>query len=228
MAGIVFLRTNLFEVRLEGITFKPHDFASLCAADFLFPKTAFWPESHPPVIGIDVIPHPRDSSVLLLLLSFGVGCVVLRFPAGEPLPIAIHAFLSDKRIRFVAFGMERKEGLFPFRELGLNRDAVDVGCIAANVMGDPIYRDSELGELAEAILGIHQVVGLTDVSSFRRHEEIKAAICQLFLTTVIAMGLFNKSSAPSPSPSSSSSKKASFLKTLNSLHLLAEGWFKLP
>ncbi|XP_075502955.1 uncharacterized protein LOC142540577 isoform X1 [Primulina tabacum] len=225
MAGIVYLRTNRFEVKLEGITFKAKDFETLCAIDFLFPNGKVW--DHPPVVGLDVMRHPRDPSILLVLLCFGVGCVILKFQAGESLPASIQRFLSDKRIHFVGFGIPEKKDLFPFEELGLTRSEVDIGYLAAKILKDSKYKRCELAELARKVLGIKRMVGLTEASSFERHEQIKCAICQLFITSVIAMGLVGangkKKTDESPSP-----KKGSFLKNLNLLPLLAEGWFKLP
>lgn len=223
MAGIVYLRTNRFEVKLEGITFKKKNFESLCKMDFLFPDGKEW--DRPPIVGLDVMPHPRDPSIILLLLCFGIGCVILRFSAGEALPAPIHRFLADKRIRVVGFGVPEKVDLFPFEELGLMKDEVDIGYIAAKVFKDPKYKRYQLGELARKVLGIKKMVGLTEEASFERHAQIKCAICQLFVTSVIAMGL---SSANEKKKLDYSSKKRSFLKNLNSLHLLAEGWFKLP
>ncbi|KAL8045793.1 hypothetical protein ABFX02_08G137400 [Erythranthe guttata] len=217
MAGNVYLKTNRFEVKLEGITFKTKDFEYLCEIDFLFPEGRVW--DHPPIVGLDVMRHPRDPSILLILLSFGVGCVILRFVAGEPLPLPIHKFLSDKRIRFVGFGIPEKKKLFPFKELGLSKTKVDIGYLAANILKEPKCKTWELAELARRVLGIKRMIGMTEASSFERHEQIKCAICQLFITSVIAMGLSK----------ASEKKKSSFLKNLNSLHILAEGWFfKLP
>ncbi|KZV57558.1 hypothetical protein F511_03018 [Dorcoceras hygrometricum] len=225
MAGTVYLRTNRFEVKLEGITFKAKDFEALCAIDFLFPNGKVW--DHPPVVGLDVMRHPRDPSILLVLLCFGVGCVILKFLDGEELPASIQRFLSDKRIHFVGFGIPEKKDLFPFEELGLTRNEVDIGYLATKILKDSKYRRCELAELARKVLGIKRMVGLTEASSFERHEQIKCAICQLFITSVIAMGLVGASGKKrmddSPSP-----KKGSFLKNLNLLPLLAEGWFKLP
>ncbi|KAI3456214.1 hypothetical protein Pfo_012877 [Paulownia fortunei] len=223
MAGTVYLRTNRFEVKLEGITFKTKDFESLCKMDFLFPDGKVW--AHPPIVGLDVMCHPRDPSILLLLLCFGIGCVILRFGAGEALPAAIHRFLADKRIHVVGFGIPEKIDLFPFEELGLTKSEVDIGFLAAKILKDPKYKRWELAELARKVLGIKRMIGLTEASSFERHEQIKCAICQLFITTVIAMGLLG---ANDKKKMDFSSKKTSFLKNLNSLHLLAEGWFKLP
>ena len=223
MAGIVYLRTNRFEVKLEGITFKKKNFEKLCKMDFLFPDGKEW--DRPPIVGLDVMPHPRDPSIILLLLCFGIGCVILRFSAGESLPAPIHRFLADKRIRVVGFGVPEKVDLFPFEELGLVKDEVDIGFIAAKVFKDPKYKRYELGELARKVLGIKKMIGLTEEASFERHAQIKCAICQLFVTSVIAMGL---SSANEKKKLDYTSKKKSFVKNLNSLHLLAEGWFKLP
>ncbi|KAL6538662.1 hypothetical protein OROGR_012650 [Orobanche gracilis] len=230
MAGNVYLRTNRFEVKLEGITFKRKDFEYLCAMDFLFPEGRVW--DRPPVVGLDVMRHPRNPSVLLVLLCFGVGCVILKFAAGEALPAPIHRFLADKRIRFVGFGIPEKKGLFPFEELGLTKSKVDIGYLAAKILKQPKCKTWELAELARKVLGIKRMVGLTEASSFERHEQIKCAICQLFITSVIAMGLLrasDKKKSGSGTGGGGSRKKSSFLKKLDgSLHLFAEGWFKLP
>jgi len=225
MAGTVFLKTNCFEVKLEGITFKAKDFEALCTMDFLFPDGKIW--DRPPVVGLDVMCHPRDPSVLLILLCFGVGCVILRFRLGDELPPSILEFLTDERIRFVGFGIPEKKDLFPFEELGLTKSKVDIGYLAAEILKDPKYKRRELAALARKVLGIKRMTGLTEASSFERHEQIKCAICQIFITSIIAMGLLGandkKKLKDSPSP-----KKSSFLKNLNSLSLLKEGWFKLP
>lgn len=221
MAGKVYLRTNRFEVKLEGITFKTKDFEYLCNMDFLFPEGKVW--DRPPVVGLDVMRHPRDPSILLVLLCFGVGCVILRLVAGEPLPARIHKFLSDKRIHFVGFGIPEKKDLFPFEELGLTKHKVDIGYLTAKILKQPKCKTWELAELARKVLGIKRMVGLTDASSFGRHEQIKCAICQLFITSVIAMGLLH---ANDKKKSDVSHKKSSFLKNLNSLQCFAEGWFK--
>ncbi|CAI9783695.1 unnamed protein product [Fraxinus pennsylvanica] len=187
MAGTVYLRTNCFEVKLEGITFKTKDFESLCMMDFLFPDGKIW--ASPPVVGLNVMPHPRDPFILLMLLCFGVGCVILRFHTGEPLPAPIRKFLTDERIHFVGFGIPEKKDLFPFEELGLTKSKVDVGYLAAKILKDSKYKRWELAELARKVLGIKRMIGLTEASSFERHEQIKCAICQLFITSTIAMGL---------------------------------------
>ncbi|GFP97542.1 hypothetical protein PHJA_001898300 [Phtheirospermum japonicum] len=223
MAGTVYLKTDRFEVKLEGITFKTKDFESICKMGFLFPDGKIW--ARRPIVGLDVMYHPRDPSVILLLLCFGLGCVILRFGAGEALPAGIHKFLADKRIHVVGFGIPEKFDLFPFEELGLTKNESDIGYLAAKGLKDPKYKRSELDELARKVLGIKRMIGLTEASSFERHEQIKCAICQLFVTTVIAMGL---SGANDKKKLDYFSKKSSFMKNLNSLHLLAEGWFKLP
>ncbi|OIT06006.1 PREDICTED: uncharacterized protein LOC109207577 [Nicotiana attenuata] len=223
MAGTVYLRTNRFEVKLEGITFKAKEFESLCTVDFLFPEGKIW--VRPPVVGLDVMRHPRDPSIILVLFCFGVGCLILRFHSGEQLPDPVLKFLTDERIRFVGFGIPEKKDLFPFEELGLTKDKVDIGYLATKYFNNPKYKRCELGELARKVLGIKRMIGLTEASSFERHEQIKCAICQLFISTVIAMSLFTtkdkKKLADAP-------KKTSFLKNLSSLPLLSEGWFKLP
>ncbi|KAG6387158.1 hypothetical protein SASPL_152343 [Salvia splendens] len=221
MGGKVYLRTDRFDVKLEGITFKPKDFDHLCGMDFLFPHGKIW--NRPPVVGVDVMRHPRDPSILLVLLCFGVGCVILRFAAGEPLPSSICRFLSDKRIHFVAFGIPEKRELFPFKELGLKTRKVDVGYLAAKALNQPKCRKWDLPMLARRILGIKKMVGLTDASSPERHA-IKSAICRLFITSIIGLGLLNvdgsKLDAASPS------RRSSLLKNLNSLGSFAEGLFK--
>lgn len=221
MAGVVYLRTNRFEVKLEGITFKAKEFESLCSMDFLFPEGKIW--ARPPIVGIDVMSHPRDPSIVLLLFCFGVGCMILRFHLGETIPEAIFKFLTDERIRFVAFGIPEKKGLFPFQELGLHRHRVDIGYLAAKILNDSKYKRWELAELARKVLGIKNMIGLTDASSFERHEQIKCAICQLFITSAIGMALLNKNEKKSED---NSPKKGSFLKSFNSLPLFTEGWFK--
>ncbi|KAL2244414.1 UNVERIFIED_CONTAM: hypothetical protein Sindi_2709600 [Sesamum indicum] len=223
MAGTVYLRTNHFEVKLEAITFKTKDFDSLCKMDFLFPDGKVW--DRPPIVGLDVVRHPRDPSILLLLLCFGIGCVILRFGAGEALPAPIHKFFADDRIHFVGFGIPEKKDMFPFEALGLQKSKVDIGYLAAKILKDPKYKRWELAGLARKVLGIKRMIGLTEASSFKRHEQVKCAVCQLFITSVIAMGLLG---ANDKKKIDYSLKKSSFLKNMNSLQLLAEGWFKLP
>ncbi|KAG6393727.1 hypothetical protein SASPL_144294 [Salvia splendens] len=221
-AGDVYLRTNRFEVKLEGITFKKKVFESLCEIDFLFPEGKTWDQ--PPVVGLDVMPHPRDPSIILLFLNFGVGCVILRFSAGESLPAPIHRFLADKRIRFVGFGITEKIELLPFNKLGLKRAKIDIGHIAARVYKDPKYKRYDLGDLARKVVGIKRMTGLTDSASFDRHAQIKRVICQLFVTSLVATRMFDKKRIINKEKKTTSS----FLKNLNSLQLLAEGWLKLP
>lgn len=216
----MYLRTDRFEVKLEGITFKPKDFEHLCRLDFVFPDGKVW--DRPPVVGIDVMRHPRDPSVLLLLLCFGVGCVILRFAAGEPLPASICKFLADKRIHFVGFGIPEKQDLFPFKELGLRTKKVDVGYLVAEALKQPKCRKWELSDLARRVLGIKKMVGVTDAASPERHAQMKSAICRLFITSIIGMGLLNEDDTKSDA----SSKKSSFLKNLNSFNSFAEGLFK--
>lgn len=223
MAGTVFLRTNRFEVKLEGINFKAKDFQQLCNLDFLFPKGKVW--VRPPVIGLDVMRHPRNPKIVLLLLCFGVGCVILRFRSGESLPEPIVKFLTDERIRFVGFGIPEKKDLFPFQELGLTKAKTDIGYLAAKIQHDPKYAQYELAELAREVLGVKEMVGLTDASSFKRHERIKCAICQLFISSVIAMSLLRP--ANSKKCSRNGPRKIKFRKTLSSLPLLNEGWYQL-
>ncbi|CDO99467.1 unnamed protein product [Coffea canephora] len=224
MAGIVYLRTNKFEVKLEGITFKAKDFETMCSMDFLFPDGKTW--ARPPVVGIDVMRHPRDPNNILMLLCFGVGCVILKFISGDVLPESIYRFLTDERIRFVGFGIPEKKDLFPLEELGLTKHQVDIGYLAAKILDDPKYRKYELAELARRVLRVKTMIGLTQSSSFERHEQIKCAICQLFITSAIAMALLGKSEKKRPVDASK--KSSSFLKNLNQLPLFTEGWFKLP
>ncbi|MCD7454138.1 hypothetical protein HAX54_023620 [Datura stramonium] len=221
MAGVVYLKTNRFEVKLEGITFKAKEFESLFTTDILFPEGKIW--AQPPVVGIDVMRHPRDPKIILVLLCFGVGCLILRFHSGEQLPDPFLKFLIDKRIRFVGFAIPEKKDLFPFEELGLTRDKVDIGYLATKFFNDPKYKRYELGDLARKVLGIKKMIGLTQASSFERHEQIKCAICQLFICSVMAMTFFTtkdkKKLANTPK------KSSSFLRNLS---LPLEGWFKLP
>lgn len=220
MGGKVYLKTDRFEVKLEGITFKAKDFEYLCQVDFLFPDGKVW--DRPPIVGVDVMRHPRNPSILLLLICFGVGCVILRFAAGEPLPSPICKFLSDKRIHFVGFGVPEKQELFPFKELGLKAEKVDVGFLAAKALKNRKCRNLDLPELARKVLGIKKMVGLTDASSPQRHAQIKSAICRLFITSIIGLGLLNGDDYKLDS----SPKRGSFLKNLNSLQSFAEGLFK--
>ncbi|KAL3519836.1 hypothetical protein ACH5RR_017985 [Cinchona calisaya] len=224
MAGIVYLRTNRFEVKLEGITFKARDFESMCSMDFLFPDGKTW--SRPPVVGIDVMCHPRDPNNILMFLCFGVGCVILKFNSGDILPESIAKFLMDERIRFVGFGIPEKKDLFPLEELGLSKHKVDIGYLAAKILDDPKYKRYELAELAHRVLRVKSMIGLTESSSFERHEQIKVSICQLFITTAIAMALLGKSEKKKSDDASK--KSSSFLKNLNQLPLFTEGWFKFP
>ncbi|KAM3287297.1 hypothetical protein P3S67_020727 [Capsicum chacoense] len=220
MAGIMYLKTNRFEVKLEGITFKAKEFESLFTADILFPEGKTWIQ--PPVVGIDVMRHPRDPKTILVLLCMGVGCLILRFHSGEQLPDPFLKFLTDKRIRFVGFAIPEKKDMFPFEELGLTKYEVDIGYLASKFFNDTKYKRYELGDLARKVLGIKRMVGFTQASSFERHEQLKGAICQLFISSVIAMTLFTtkdkKKFAEAPN-------KSSFLKNLS---LPLEGWFKLP
>ncbi|TMW86536.1 hypothetical protein EJD97_021264 [Solanum chilense] len=220
MAGIVYLKTNRFEVKLEGITFKAKEFESLFTADILFPDGKTW--AQPPIVGIDVMRHPRDPKIILVLLCFGVGCLILRFHSGEQLPNPFLKFLTDKRIRFVGFAIPEKKDMFPFKELGLTKDKVDIGYLAAKFFNDSKYKRYELGDLARKVLGIKKMIGLTQASSFERHEQIKCAICQLFISTVIAITFFT---TKDKKKLSEAPKKSSFLKNLS---LPLEGWFKLP
>lgn len=218
----MYLKTNKFEVKLEGIKFKPKDFEQLCKIDFLFPDGKVW--DNPPVVGLDVMRHPRDPSILLVLLCFGVGCVILSFAEGKPVPAPILNFLSDKRIHFVGFGIPEKRNLFPFEELELSKSKTDVGYLAAKILKQPKCKNMELSELARKILGIRKMMGLIDASSSQRHEKIKCAICQVFVTSVVAMALLRLDDKKKPSESPQ--KKSPFLKNLNSFHNFADRWFK--
>ncbi|KAL1834137.1 hypothetical protein ACET3Z_003788 [Daucus carota] len=222
MAGTVFLRTNRFEVKLEAITFKTKEFDQLCTMDFLFPRGKVW--QHTPVVGLDVIRHPRDPNIVLLLLCFGVGCVILRFRAGDCLSEPILKFLTDKRITFVGFGIPEKNHLLPFDELGLDAWKTDVGYMAAKLRNNAKYAKCDLAELARKVLGIKEMMALTDASSFERHERIKSAMCQLFLSSAIAMTLLG---ADSKNILRGSPKKFSCLKRFNTMKLVNEAWSKL-
>lgn len=214
-------------MKLEGICFKVEDFESLCAMDFLFLGRKIW--AHPPIVGIDVMCHPRDPSVTLVLLCFGVGCMVLKLHSGDVLPEAIFKFLTDERIRFVAFGIPEKEDVFPFEELGMTQKRVDIGYLAAEIMNDSKYKNCELGYLAQKFLRVKTMIGLTEASSFERHEQIKCSICKLFITSTIGMVLLNAIANDKRSKRKSdngSSKRSSFLKNLHSLPVLIEGWLK--
>ncbi|KAG9159483.1 hypothetical protein Leryth_011012 [Lithospermum erythrorhizon] len=223
MAGIIYLKTDRFEVKLEGITFKARDFESLCTLDFLFPDGKIW--SRLPVVGFDIIRHPRDHNVILLLLCIGVGCLILRFHVGEPLPKPIIKFLTDERIHFVGFGIPRKSDIFPYEELGLTRQKNDIAYLAASRLNDSAYKRSELKHLARKVLGIKEMIGLTDASSFERHEHIKCVICQLFITSVIGMALLR---SKDKKKLEDSPNMLSFLKTFNTFPLLSEGWLNMP
>ncbi|KAM7500751.1 hypothetical protein LguiA_025165 [Lonicera macranthoides] len=191
--------------------------------DFLFPQGKVW--TRPPTVGIDVMRHPCKPSIVLLLLCLGVGCVILRLRSGESIPKSVSKFLSDERIHFVGFGIPEKEGMFPFKALGLTKNNVDIGYLAAKVFNDPKYKSCDLSILARKVLRIKNMVGLTESSTFERHQQIICAICHLFVSRVTAMtllGLKNKKR------SSDSPITCSFINTLNSLPLLNEGWFKLP
>lgn len=216
----VYLQTDRFEVMLEGITFKRKHFEHLCRLDFIFPDGKIW--DRPPVIGIDVMRHPRDPSTLLLLLCFGVGCVILRFAAGERLPASICKFVSDKRIRFVGFSIPEKRDLFPFKELGLRTRKVDVGYMVAEALKQPKFKNWELSDLAWRVLGIKKIVGVTDASAPERHAQMKSAMCRVFIASIIGMGLLhgddNKLNA--------SPKRSPLLRNLSSFNSFAEGLFK--
>ncbi|CAI9087365.1 OLC1v1021421C1 [Oldenlandia corymbosa var. corymbosa] len=224
MAGIVYLRTNRFEVKLEGIAFKTKHFESLCAMDFLFPQGKTW--AHQPVVGIDVMRHPRDPNNILLFLCFGVGCIILKFNSGDEIPDPIFKFFTDQRIRFVGFGIPESNDLFPLEELGMTKEKADIGYLAAKILDDKKYKKCELAVLARKILRVKNVIGLTQSSSFERHEQIKSAICQLFITTAIGMALLGK--CDRKKFAESQKRSTSFLKNLNHLPLFTEGWFKFP
>ncbi|KAF7120727.1 hypothetical protein RHSIM_Rhsim13G0181100 [Rhododendron simsii] len=222
MAGTVYLKTDKFEVKLEGITFKLRDFEPLCTMDFLFPKGKVWP--HSPVVGLDVLRHPRDDSIGLLLLCFGIGCVILRFHLGEDLPDAILKFLQDDRISFVGFGIPEKKDLFPFDRLGFKENNVDVGYMAAKLLNDPKLKKHQLADLARRVLGIKAMVGVTEARSLGRHEQIKRAICEVFLSSAIAMTLLNPKNAQKIANSAKKGLFGSLELPLFSL----EGWSKIP
>ncbi|KAG5516964.1 hypothetical protein RHGRI_037636 [Rhododendron griersonianum] len=222
MAGTVYLKTDKFEIKLEGITFKLRDFEPLCTMDLLFPKGKVW--SHPPVVGLDVLRHPRDDSIGLLLLCFGIGCVILRFHLGEDLPDAILKFLQDDRISFVGFGIPEKKDLFPFDRLGFKENNVDVGYMAAKLLNNPKLKKHQLADLARRVLGIKAMVGVTEARSLGRHEQIKCAICEVFLSSAIAMTLLNPKNAQKIANSSKKGLFGSLELPLFSL----EGWSKIP
>ncbi|KAA8515197.1 hypothetical protein F0562_018376 [Nyssa sinensis] len=171
------------------------EFENLCTMDFLFPEGKVWLQR--PIVGVDVMPHPRDPNTVLLLLCLGIGCVILRFHLRDVLPAPIQKFLTDERISFVGFGIHDKNDLFPFEKLGLRKSNVDVGYLAAKLLNDPNLKKCELAELARKVLRINKMVGITEAWSFERHEQIKIGICELFVSSVIAMMLFdrNKSKA---------------------------------
>ncbi|KAF5944361.1 hypothetical protein HYC85_018438 [Camellia sinensis] len=145
MAGTVYLETDRFEARLEGIAFKARDIEPLCTTDFVFPKGKVW--QHPPVVGLDVLRHPRDPNIALLLLCFGTGCAIIRFQVGKQLPNPILKFLQDERISFVGFGIPEKKDLFPFDKLGLKESEVDVGFLACQVSQRPKAEEMRIGRL---------------------------------------------------------------------------------
>uniref|UniRef100_A0A5B7BHQ4 3'-5' exonuclease domain-containing protein n=1 Tax=Davidia involucrata TaxID=16924 RepID=A0A5B7BHQ4_DAVIN len=190
MVGTVYLKTERFEVKLEGITFKVKEFENLCTKDFLFPEGKVW--LHRPIVGLDVMRHPRDPNTVLLLLCVGTGCVILRFHVNEVLPAPIRRFLTDERICYVGFGIHDKNDLFPFEKLGLRKSKVDVAYLAAKFLKDPKLKNCELAELARKVLRINKIVGVTEAWSFERHEQIKIGICELFISSVIAMMLLDR------------------------------------
>ncbi|KAL0283884.1 UNVERIFIED_CONTAM: hypothetical protein Sangu_2862300 [Sesamum angustifolium] len=155
------------------------------------------------------VPQGRVGTVLPLL-----AWNIMRHPRDHP----------SAEFILLALGFLKKKDLFPFEEFGLTKHKVDIGYLAAKVLKEPKCKTWELAELARKVLGIKKMIGLTEASSFERHEQIKCAICQLFITSVIAMGLLRTNEKKLDV----SHKKSTFLKNLNSLHLLAEGWFKLP
>lgn len=218
----MYLKTDKFEVKLEGISFKLRDFEPLCTMDFLFPKGKVWP--NPPVVGIDVLRHPRDATIGLLLLCFGIGCVILRFHLGEDLPDAIIKFLQDDRIYFAGFGIPEKKDLFPFDSLGFKESKVDVGYMAAKRLNDPKLKKYELADLARRVLGVKAMVGVTEARSLGRHEQIKCAICEVFVSSVIAMTLLN----PKNEKKIANAAKKGFFGNLELPSLSVEGWSKIP
>ncbi|XP_057499046.1 uncharacterized protein LOC130783436 [Actinidia eriantha] len=180
--------------------------------DFLFPKGKVW--VHPPVVGLDVLRHPRDPTIALLLLCFGIGCVILKFHVGKDLPDPILKFLQDERISFVGFGIREKKDLFPFDKLGFKESKVDVGYLAARLLKDPKLKKCDLADLARRVLGVKKMVGLTEARTLGRHQQIKCAICEVFVSSVIAMTLLN---AKKEKKILGSAKKSPFMKILEPL-----------
>ncbi|CAL5346098.1 unnamed protein product [Camellia sinensis] len=222
MAGTVYLKTDRFEVKLEGIAFKARDVEPLCTMDFLFPKGKVW--KHPPVVGLDVLRHPRDPNIALLLLCFGTGCAIIRFYVGKQLADPILKFLQDKRISFVGFGIPEKKDLFPFDKLGLKESDVDVGFLAAKLLNDPKLKKYELADLARRVLGIKTMVGVTKARSLGMHRQIKCAICEVFVSTVISMTLLH----PKHETNLVNSPKKSLLaKNLDLSSIFIEKWSRM-
>lgn len=222
MAGIVYLKTDRFEVKLEGITFKLSEFEPLCTMGLLFPKGKVQP--HPPVVGVNVLRHPRKPELALLLLSFGIGCVILKLYFQEDLPDPIRNFFQDERISFAGFGIPEKKDLFPFDKLGLKDSKIDVGFLAAKLLNDPKLKKSELVDLARRVLGIKTMVGLAETRSFSRNKQIKSAICEVFLSSVIAMALLDPTNNIKVL---NCAKKSLFAKNLDQHSLTVEGWTKM-
>ncbi|KAI7999671.1 hypothetical protein LOK49_LG09G01979 [Camellia lanceoleosa] len=222
MAGTVYLKTDRFEVKLEGIAFKARDVEPLCTMDFLFPKGKVW--KHPPVVGLDVLHHPRDPNIALLLLCFGTGCAIIRFYVGKQLADPILKFLQDKRISFVGFGIPEKKDLFPFDKLGLKESDVDVGFLAAKLLNDPKLKKYELADLARRVLGIKTMVGVTEARSLGMHRQIKCAICEVFVSTVISMTLLHPKHETNLVDSP---KKSLFAKNLDLSSIFIEKWSRM-
>ncbi|CAL5409906.1 unnamed protein product [Camellia sinensis] len=218
----VYLETDRFKARLEGIAFKARDIEPLCTTDFVFPKGKVW--QHPPVVGLDVLRHPRDPNIALLLLCFGTGCAIIRFQVGKQLPNPILKFLQDERISFVGFGIPEKKDLFPFDKLGLKESEVDVGFLAAKFLNDPKLKKCELADLARRVLGIKTMVGVTEAPSLGRHRQIKCAICEVFVSTLIAMTLLHPKHGNNLV---NSPKKSLFTKNLDPSSIFIEKWSRM-
>lgn len=228
MVTTVFLKTDKFEVQLEGITFKAKDFQPFCATDFLFPKGKTW--NRPPVVGVDVVQHPRRPDTALLLMNFGVGCVILRFPIGESLPNSVIDFLMDERIIFAGFGIPEKNDLFPFDKLGLIENKIDVGYLAAEYYNDPSLQKCGLATLARRVIGVRKMTGLTQTDpQGGRNEDIKCAMCEVFISALIGSALEKKKSRGRGESGEDSPIKGlpSFMKLLNCGSMPGDSWSKI-
>lgn len=73
--------------------------------------------------------------------------------------------------KIVGSGILEKIDLFPFQKLGLTKNKTDIGYLAAKIRNDP--------KIFTKVLGVTEMVGLTDASSFKRHEQIKCATCNI-------------------------------------------------